>query len=93
MNDSHGDQTFNGIINAKACNRNDRPVYLQYKPSNFKYSGGPKDESNPKGKYKKIKVKYNATYEVDPNGNAEPMPANTCEYFSIEKTIDPQQKK
>lgn len=86
-------QPFESIIEAEACNRNDRPVYLQYKPSNFKFSDGPKSEPNPKEKYKKIKVKYNATYAVDSNGNAEPMPANTCEYFSVKKVIDPLQKK
>ena len=93
MNDSGDIQTFNSIINAQACNRNDRPVYLQYKPSNFKFSDGPKPEPNPKEKYEKIKEKYDTKYDVDSNGNAEPMSANTCESFSIEKEIDPLQKK
>ena len=93
MNDDNY-QPFNSIIEAKACNNNDRPVYLQYKPSNFKFSDGPKPEPNPKDKYTKIKVKYNATYAVDATtGTADPMPANTCEYFSVEKVIDPTQKK
>lgn len=91
MNNDGNIQTFNSIINAQACNRNDRPVYLQYKPSNFKFSDGPKP-GNPE-KYEKIKEKYDTKYDVDSNGNAEPMSANTCENFSIEKEIDPLQKK
>lgn len=92
MNDSGNIQTFNSIIEAEACNRNDRPVYLQYNPSNFKFSNGPKAEPNPKDKYKKSKVKYNQKYDVV-NGKAEPMSAGECQTFSLEKTIDPLLKK
>lgn len=93
MNDSGNIQPFESIIEAEACNRNDRPVYLQYNPSNFKFSNGPKAEPNPKDKYKKTRVKYNPKYKVDSNGIAQPMSAGECQTFSLEKTIDPLLKK
>ena len=94
MNDSGDIQTFNSIIEAKACNNNDRDVYLQYKQCNLKISDGLKPDPNPKGKYKKAVTKFNKKYDVDSNGNADPMPAGECQEFPpIYKTIDPLQKK
>lgn len=78
-------QSFESIIEAEACNNNNREVYLQYKQCNFKYSNLPTS--------KKIKKKYNKTYDVDSNGFANPMAASDCEKFKIKKTINPLQKK
>lgn len=83
-------QPFDSIIRAKACNNNDREVYLQYKQSNVKYSTVP--NPNKGGKYGKIKVKYPKEYNVQ-NGNTVPMIGGECEEFKIEKTIDPEKKK
>lgn len=84
MNANNEIEEFDSIIKGKACNNNDREVYIQYTPSNFKWNTYQLKDN---GKYVKARKKFDSKYEENP------IPANTCEYFVQLKKIDPTKKK